>query len=305
MKNMNTKVRNNISQEKLVEAGYYKTFTLENLVAVIKSPLGTLQSIPTNEYAVIDNSDNSLIRVCKSSYNLTQHAEIINGMIDVAEKSNINITDIVPFKGNHGVFTFFDTDITIPDELKKLIKSVEVFVIEGNSQDISLSSGICMTLVTDNKILYYNNFGRSGTRSSRAFSYRKSEIPNIITKGNKLAIEILKNLKDGLKIKVNDINEFIRENYRNNAGGKSVQHDTGRFESYLLDIQQTTHFFINKYDEINLAGLIIGFMDSIVIKNNYEDRNNFTYMYLPQSITYKKNHPIIERYLIKNKTMLG
>ena len=252
---------------------------------------------PTPEFVVVDKVNNSIVRPCKESYSITHNEEILEGVSDAANELGYSVVDMAPFKTNEGMFVIIDTGIEVPTLVSHLVKNVKVFVIEGNSEDISLSSGVIFTLIDGFEVMYHNAEMKSGTRSSKSFANRKYIIPEIIQRAVDISDDLLHNLKRTLKINANE--SFVEDHYRTSKDGKPIKGDNGKFESNIIDIHDSTELFINKYSDKSLAGYIIGYMSAITQRFLDEDNINerYTQMFATQSSINKKVIPIFEKYL--------
>lgn len=254
---------------------------------------------PTSEYVVVDYVDDSIVRPCKESYSITHNEEILNGVNEAAVGLEFKVVDMAPFKTNEGMFVIIDAKIKVPTILKHLVKNAKVFIIEGNSEDVSLSSGIIFTLIDNTEVMYHNTSMKSGTRSSKSFDKRKYIIPEIIKKAIKVSNKILIKLEDCLNKNADE--SFVEKHYRTTKNGKAIKGDNGKFESNIIDINDSTELFINKYFDKSLAGYIIGYMSAITQRfldtDNLDER--YTQMFATQSSINKKVIPIFEKYLDK------
>lgn len=250
---------------------------------------------PTNEFVVVENEN--VIRPCKENYIITSNREIYDGVKEQAEKLGYSVTSFEPLRTNQGLFVFVDAYIKVPTEINHLITSVKIFVVDGNSEDISLSSGLLFTLSSGTEFMYYNKDLKSGTRSTKSFKDRKLTIPTIISNATLLSIKIMDNL-----IKLMDKtapDNFVETNYKNSSIGPKILGANAKSESNILDVEESTNMFINKYADKSLSGYIVGFIDGIVTRFNDQNISTYDQLFTPQTSINKKITPLVDKYLIK------
>lgn len=256
---------------------------------------------PTPEYVVVDTIDNSIIRPCKESYVVTQNKEILEGVEEASSKLGFNVCGMAPFKTNEAMFVFIDPKIEIPTLINHLVSDLKIFIIEGNSEDVSLSSGIILTLTGGNEVMYHNSDMKSGTRSSKPFANRKYVIPTIIQKSVNASKIILNNLVAALDKTASET--FVDDNYRKGKDGKAIKGDNGKFESNIIDVNDFMKLYLTKYSDKSLAGHIIGYMNAVTSRftdvDNFEER--YTQMFITQSSINKKVIPMFDNFLMKKK----
>ncbi len=233
--------------------------------------------VPTTSYAVLDQNDN-LIRNCKKDFVIIQNKDFVKGIEEIAVANNFSVLSYGIFENNNGIYATLELAISIPKNLNKIIQSIECIIIDGNSQQFSLSSGLKINFFDGAYTLLIFEDGRSNKRSTTHFNDRKGIIPTLVRICSEKANDIIKTFGIAFKSNAIDNKTFIKENY-----GDSKRFSS-KMESTIIDIE--TNFYENsiKYGN-NLLIQTLSFMEIFYKKGN-EKGDIISYLFTNKSRKY-------------------
>ncbi len=191
-------------------------------------------------------------------------------------------------KNNEGIAVFLNSNIVIPKKIKNLISSVEVGILDGNSQEVSLSAGIQINFCDGSNVLYFPKYCNSGSRSTRSFEEKKSSIEGIFNKALGLAERVIKTFEALAEVPApNKIEEFIENYYTESKDEGNKKHYVNRLaiENEIININVITNtnstagafaglfsylYKVGEYKNSHINNMLIG-KYKYLIKNIFEN----------------------------------
>lgn len=226
----------------------------------------------TGDYALVDISNERYVRSCTKSYLILQNETFIESILEAIQDKTNKIINIESFKENNGLIVSIDSEIEVPSELTRLIKSIDLIVVDGNTQETSLSGGIRINLRKEGFVFYMPNSCKSNRRNIRDYGERVNETKIVIEKTLRVAERVLSNLIKLDKVTM-DMELFIKQ-YYNDSKVK-----TGKLNSSILDIEK--HIFANSIIHDSLSSSIVGLLSFFYDKSTRSE-DMLAYLLFPK-----------------------